>query len=137
MSQNVSNACRAVVRRIPHRIVAALNTRSITTSAACRVKKPQSLAEADSRPVKAVRQMEFNSYNLNPYPRLSAPSENAPSMSIPLIKQKWESVLEKAQKADQAVTLTGTLLTDCGITWGICWLNYVVHFRTNHIKKRV
>lgn len=87
----------------------ALNYRSIATSTPCKAKRAQSLAEADSRPVKAVRQMEFQSYNLNPYPRLATPPVTAPLTSIPSIKQKWETTLEKAQKADETVTLTGKL----------------------------
>lgn len=136
MSLRWRNTARAVAVTggIP-RYSTLLNSRSIVTSAACRAKRPQSLAEADSRPVKAVRQMEFQSYNLNPYPRVTTPPSNAPSMSIPLIKKKWDATLEKAQKADQLVTLTGMWTT--ASTNGNQLLKYLWYFRTYYVKERI
>lgn len=110
MSQKWSQTCRraCMLQRMSSRST-VFNYRSIATSTPCKAKRSQSLAEADSRPVKAVRQMEFQSYNLNPYPRLATPPATAPLTSISSIKQKWETTLEKAQKADKTVTLTGKL----------------------------
>ncbi|KAG2188639.1 hypothetical protein INT44_001394 [Umbelopsis vinacea] len=110
MSQKWSQTCRRVcmLQRISNRTT-NLNSRNIATSTSCKAKRSQSLAEADSRPVKDVRQMEFQSYNLNPYPRLATPPSTAPMTSISSIKQKWETTLEKAQKADHTVTLTGRI----------------------------
>jgi hypothetical protein len=110
MSQKWSQTCRraCMLQRISSRST-ALNYRTIATSTPCKAKRSQSLAEADSRPVKAVRQMEFQSYSLNPYPRLATPPATAPLTSISSIKHKWETTLETAQKADQTVTLTGKL----------------------------
>jgi hypothetical protein len=95
----------------PSRTFTTSCVRRVAPSTACLAKRAQSLAEADSRPVKAVRQLEFQSNNVNAYPRLAIAPDNAPLMRISEIKQKWETVLEKAQKADQQVTLTGKLLT--------------------------
>ncbi|KAG2184467.1 hypothetical protein INT43_000376 [Umbelopsis isabellina] len=87
------------------------NVRRLASSPTCLAKRAQSLAEADSRPVKAVRQLEFQTSNVNPYPRLATAPQNAPLMNIREIKAKWENVLEKAQKADQQVTLNGRIIS--------------------------
>ncbi|KAM3586712.1 hypothetical protein VKS41_001769 [Umbelopsis sp. WA50703] len=95
----------------PSRTFTTSCVRRVAPSTACLAKRAQSLAEADSRPVKAVRQLEFQSNNVNAYPRLATAPDNAPLMRISEIKQKWETVLEKAQKADQQVTLTGRIIS--------------------------
>lgn len=108
MQRSWRHAGSAITRcNSAYRTFTTSNVRRVAASPACQAKRAQSLAEADSRPVKAVRQLEFQANNVNPYPRLATASQNAPLMNVREIKAKWENVLEKAQKAEQLVTLNG------------------------------
>lgn len=80
-----------------------------------------SIAEADSRPTKEMRLIEFKSHRIDPYPRFAYPPPDEPLLAIREIIAKWDGALDKGGRAaEQTVTVTGGLyaLSICCI-WSI------------------